>query len=575
MLAAVLFFASKSLAAGIEYKADVEGAGRSVTKQIEESSQTFRLKKRPPATEGQLRRRVEKDLPRIGAVLESNGYYDAEVVPELDTAKEPVRIRFRITPGEQYRLRNLHLSFGDNADPALKEIALRLSSGNPVIASEVVEEQQRILAELRQFGYPFPVLLRREVEVNCAHQRVDLRMTFDPGIAAVYGSLEVEGLKTLKQKYIQRQLIWKKGERYDARQLSEFENRLLGTGLFGTARVEPLPPAEETNAIPIKITVSERDLRTIRLGAGYSDVGPNGKIFWEHRNLFGGGEHLESQLTYSPIEFGGKVSITRPGFLRSNQSLILDADVVRETPDAYDTDKVQTGLAVQRDVTRHLMLGTGIRYKYSHVEQLNVVDEYSHVIFPLYGTLDYRDDKLNPVSGAHLLGRVRYYEDLNGSASFFKTEAEARLYALLWKRPGLSLAGRVMAGSLDGTSVGNIPADERFYAGGGGSIRGYEYQMVGPVQNGIPVGGSQVFEFSAEVRLNPGKKLGYAVFIDGGTAYNDLENDADRSLRYGAGIGLRFFTGIGPLRADVAYPLNPSDQMVERVQFYISLGQAF
>jgi translocation and assembly module TamA len=133
----------------------------------------------------------------------------------------------------------------------------------------------------------------------------------------------------------------------------------------------------------------------------------------------------------------------------------------------------------------------------------------------------------------------------------------------------------VTLGSIDGTAVENIPADERFYAGGGGSIRGYEYQAVGPQLNGTPVGGSQLLEFSTELRLQPGQKLGYAAFVDGGTVYNDIAHDADRTIRFGAGLGLRWFTGIGPLRADLAYPLNPDENQVERVQFYISLGQAF
>ena len=117
-----------------------------------------------------------------------------------------------------------------------------------------------------------------------------------------------------------------------------------------------------------------------------------------------------------------------------------------------------------------------------------------------------------------------------------------------------------------------VPADERFYSGGGGSVRGYEYQQIGPQQDGVPLGGDKMVEFSMELRMQPGRRLGYAAFVDGGTVYND---GLDRSLRYGAGVGLRWFTGVGPLRVDVAFPLNPSDDQVERLQFYISLGQAF
>ena len=144
-----------------------------------------------------------------------------------------------------------------------------------------------------------------------------------------------------------------------------------------------------------------------------------------------------------------------------------------------------------------------------------------------------------------------------------------------WERYRLSSALRLTLGGITGTSIENVPADERFYAGGGGSIRGYEYQAVGPSAAGTPLGGDRLLEFSAELRLQPGRRLGYAAFVDGGTVYNDRVPGADKSLRYGAGIGLRWFTGIGPLRFDAAYPLNPDETQVERTQFYISLGQAF
>lgn len=574
-----LVFACASVVAdsdGVEYKPAIKGVKNSaVEKTIKESVLTFKLEKRPPATIGQLRRRVDKDLPRIERILESRGYYDATVAAEINTEKQPHRVTFHIEQGEQYRLGNVQLRFKDNTDPVLEKITSRLRRNGRAVAATVFAEQQRILQRLRESGYPFPALSRREVSVDPARQRVDLLLEFDPGILAIYGEFEVTGLETLKPKYIKRQLPWDLGDTYDAKQVSDFENKLLSTGLFGTARIETQPPQAGTNAIPIKITVTERDLRTIRMGVGYSDIGPDAKVIWEHRNLFGGGERLRTELAYSPIEYKANAMLERPAFLDANQALILDVDVTRELPDAYDADKLTTSAIVQRDFNRYVMAGTGLRYKYSRVEQLNSIEQYSHVILPLFLQLDNRNDKLNPVKGGQFFARTSFYEDLKGSDSFFKTEIEGRLYQMFWKRPRLSGALRVTLGSIDGADVQNIPADERFYAGGGGSIRGYEYQAVGPQLADTPLGGSQLLEFSTELRMQPGNKLGYAAFIDGGTVYNDLQKDADRTIHYGAGVGLRWFTGIGPLRADVAYPLNPSDEQVKRVQFYISLGQAF
>jgi len=334
----------------------------------------------------------------------------------------------------------------------------------------------------------------------------------------------------------------------------------------------PQLAADGTNSIPVKITVTERDKRTIRFGVNYSDIGPGAKVLWEHRNFFGSGEHLETSFTWSEIELGGKISLTRPGFLRANQSLVLDLDASHETPDAYDSKKARATTMVLRDFTQEIQLGMGVGYQYSHVVQLNSDERYGLVFFPLQAVFDYRDDTLNPVRGGHVFGRTAYYKDTLASDSFLKSVGEGRHYFTLWKKYRLSSALRLTLGSIDGASIENVPADERFYAGGGGSIRGYEYQAVGPSLGDTPLGGDKLLEFSAELRLQPGRKLGYAVFVDGGSASADR---FDRDLRYGAGLGLRWFTGIGPLRLDVAYPLNPDETQRERVQFYISLGQAF
>jgi len=577
MVACAAFFlgaVARAAAPEVEYKARIRGAdGNAVEEAIKESALTFKLETRPPATMGQLRRRIDRDLPRIETILESRGYYDAAVSADIDTERDPSRVTFQIKPGEQYRFRHIKLRFSGPEDPALGKIKPMLRENSRVVASRVFEEEQRILALMQRKGYPFPSLGKRTVTLDREKHRVDLLLEFDPGVASVYGGFEVEGLESVNRKYIRRQLPWKPGDPYDAKQLDDFENKLLGTGLFGTARVVPQPAAGGTNSIPVKITVTERDKRTIRFGVNYSDIGPGAKVLWEHRNFFGSGEHLETSFTWSEIELGGKISLTRPGFLRANQSLVLDLDASHETPDAYDSKKARATTLVLRDFTQEIQLGMGVGYQYSRVEQLISDERYGLVFFPLQAVFDYRNDTLNPVRGGHVFGRTAYYKDTLASDSFLKSIGEGRHYLTLWKRYRLSSALRLTLGSIDGASVETVPADERFYAGGGGSIRGYEYQAVGPTApDGTPLGGDKLLEFSAELRLQPGRKLGYALFVDGGSV---RAGQFDRDLRYGAGLGLRWFTGIGPLRMDVAYPLNPDSTQRERVQFYISLGQAF
>ena len=562
---------------GVEYSVKIRGAKDSAVKRaVSRSARTITMRKRAPSTLGQLRRRIEKDLPAIESILESRGYYDGRVTSEIDTNCSPVRVYLRIEQGERYRFRKVEILFPGSTDEQLAKIKPALRTRKKVVAADVFEEQQRIIEQMNRKGYPFAVLTRRTVEVDRENKQVDLTLEFDAGPLSFFGPVQVEGLDALPSKYIHRQVPWRQGRRYDSTLVRDFETRLLGTGQFGSARVEPHRAENGTKAIPIVITLNERAPRTIRAGVNYSDIGPGGRLYWEHRNLFGGGERFETSVSGSPIELLWDASLTRSGFLDGNQSLVLDMEASRETPDAYDAQKAKTTATVLRDFTPNIQVGLGVGYYYSKVRQFSEEDRFNYIYFPLQLSLDYRDDRLNPMQGYQAFGHTIWNEGLQGSASFLKTYLEGRDYHLLWERARLSSAFRLSLGSIDGADINMVPADERYYAGGGGSIRGYEYQSVGPKLNGTPSGGNKLLEFSAELRMQPGNRLGYVVFLDGGTVYNDfVKDEINRSLRYGVGIGLRWFTTIGPLRADLAYPLNPDSTQEKQLQFYISLGQAF
>ncbi len=560
---------------GLAYKVDIDGAGWRLGKTIHESTETCRFVDRPPSTIGQLRNRMDKDRETIEAILEANGLYDGSVGMYLDAERDPVRVTIDVRRGRQYRFGTVRLHFEGEPDKALSRIRPRVRHRQQVEAANVFDEEKRILEEIKRRGYPFPKLARREIEVDRETKTVDLDWWFDPGTPALFGDVQVEGLEDLDDKYVYRQLPWGTGDKYDAKEVEDFERKLLESGLFSSVRINLLEPSGETNVIPVRIRLVERDKRTIRLGVNYSDVGPGVKGYWEHRSLFGGGERLETGVSWNPVKSSGTGRFTRSGFLDARQYLVLETEATEDKPDAYSARKVTTSAMVLRDFTTAIQGGVGTGYKYSRVEQLNDDQHFSHIFFPIQGVFDSRNDRLNPVRGMQLYGRSTYFNDTLGAQSFFKTQVEDRHYMMLWERYRLSSALRMMLGSIDGAAIDAVPADERFYAGGGGSVRGYEYQQIGPQINSVPAGGDKAVEFSLELRMQPGRHLGYAAFVDGGAVYNEKLDDFDRSLRYGAGFGIRWFTTIGPLRADIAYPLNPSAEQVERLQFYISLGQAF
>ncbi|MGD9506382.1 MAG: autotransporter assembly complex family protein, partial [Syntrophobacteraceae bacterium] len=195
--------------------------------------------------------------------------------------------------------------------------------------------------------------------------------------------------------------------------------------------------------------------------------------------------------------------------------------------------------------------------------------------FPVYFNLDSSDDLLNPVRGSRLVARVTPYTDTITSAKFLKSYASYSHYLRFGNKWLPVIANRAALGSIVGEARDGVPADVRFYAGGGGSIRGYPYQKVGPMNDDDPVGGASLIELSTELRFKATESIGFVVFMDGGSAFESSYPDFGETLRWGAGAGVRYYTPIGPLRLDVAFPLNPADGMNDSMQLYLSIGQAF
>ncbi|MBN2704097.1 MAG: BamA/TamA family outer membrane protein, partial [Pontiellaceae bacterium] len=475
---------------GIAYSVEFRGDRSSgIRKIIKQQASVCRLEDQPPITLGQLRYRIEQDEPLIESVLESEGYYDATFDLTIDTDTEPTQVIIDLELGPAYVYRIVEVIFPGSADKELAEIKPRLRKKQRVQAAAVFEEQERILDEVRRRGYPFPSLIKRTVNVNRAEKVVDVRLEFDPGVKAYFGSVEVDGLETLGDSFVRRQLPWEPGDSYDRVLVERLERRLLESGLFSRVNAEPSEAGAGSNSIPIAVELRERDKRTIQLGAGFSDIGPEVKAFWEHRSLFGSGERFETSVLWNPITVGGGAKLTRSGFLDANQYLVLEAEALREYPDAYDSRKLSASAMVQREFNSELWGGIGVGYRYLLDEQQGLTERYGQLFFPLEMKYDSRDDLLNPVSGIQLFGRTEFYEDTLGAESYLKSRVEARHYAMFIERFRLSSALRLCVGSIDGTSLGGIPAGDRFYAGGGGSVRGYEYQSIGSMLNGRAAGG--------------------------------------------------------------------------------------
>ena len=566
----------------ISYEVRIRGVqDNALQKNMEAISDAVGLKDRPPASLSLLRSRAERDREEFLKFLRSVGYYGAGVETELNTETEPVQVIFHVTTGPVYRLKAFDLKWNREAEPLGPETPgadrLGLPLGEPFKAESYLEAEKRALEFLERKGFPFPKVSDRKVIVDHEDQSVAVHLLIDTGPEAVFGRLEIEGLESANEQLVRRKIHWKEGDRFDSELLSLAQKELLGLGLFSSVRVYQGERIEDDGTIPVIVSVKERKHRSVSAGVSYrTDEKLGVKFSWENRNLLGEGERLGLTTTFSDLTYAAEGMFRKPSFYREDQALTLTSRLAKDNPDAYTSvNLTNTGLVV-RDVTKTLKIGGGLGFKQSRVEQLGLEDHFTLLFLPAQLSWDRSDDLLDPKRGGRLGVQVAPYKDLiEEDLSFVKGKLNYGHYLRILGSPSMVLAGRVSMGVVSGQERMEIPADERWYAGGGGSVRGYPYQTLGPLSGLTPTGGKSLFEVSLENRVKITERFGLAFFVDGGNAFAGLTPSSDEKLFWGAGTGLRYFTPIGPFRVDVAFPLDRREGIDDSFQIYVSLGQSF
>lgn len=574
------------LEGGQRYEVVIEGfedAGELMSIARQSSVLMARIDDLPPSPAA-LRRRAVEDETLFADIAASLGYYDAVFAHRVDQPAEPggpLRVLLFGQAGPEYVIDDIVVRTTPGGDGAagleLPRVRLGLKVGDPARAALVVEAEANVVRLVQERSYPLATLAERVATIDRDTKTMTVLLRVDPGARARFGPVTVEGNEGIDRDYILRRLPWAYGEPADVRLLERGRKSLISTGLFNRVAVAFADKVGADGLLPVTVTVTERPRRSIGAGVSAStSEGLGTSANWTHRNLFGGAEKLAFRASYGEVESGVHGALTIPDVFANDQNFTVESGYAEHRTDGFDSISYTVGGRFDRRLSDVLSVDYGLSFERSRITDDGEERQYTLVGVPVGTTIDTSDDLLNPTKG----GRTRltftpYLESLGSTLSFYSTYVRHAQYVSLDREGALVFAARAGFGSIFGASTGNLPADKRFYSGGSGSVRGYAFQSVGPLDAGDePTGGSSLLEFAMELRWRVFGDFGIVPFIDGGQVYDQETPSFDEDLQWAAGLGFRYFTPIGPIRADLAFPLNPRDSD-DVFQVYFSLGQAF
>lgn len=562
---------------------------------MEKVSQLVSLKETPPDGALGLELRAQKDVETAIKFLASQGYYDGRVTMEMtgqDTEK--ARVVITLHTGRRYVVGDISILY-EPEPRILPEVAKykrilfgnwipRVRKGRPVVAERILEGVRNIPTRMHNHGYPDARVVEEFYYLDRAKRTLNILVEVNPGAPAYMAMPDFTGKSDVNHAYLKRIVHWDPGTPWDARRLDRYLSHLRRTGLFHTVNLKEgtALDAYPDGYKPVEIEVEDARHRSVGGMVRYdTDTGFGAELHWEHRNVFGNGEKFSATAPYTSTDRGVEFEFLKPAFLARGQILRANAEAMDETTDAYDRRGVMGRAGIMKFWNRQWMTVGGL---FADTGQLknNERDLSPYTIYGLDLRVrrDTRNNRQNPTSGLDAELKLspmagRYSGDFTAVGGELAVSGFWAPFKWRSGRPKdkLVFAGRVGLGAITGSELDNIPSTYRFYMGGMDTVRGYGYQQIGPMDaDGDPVGGRSYQMVNLESRFKITDSLGLVAFLDGGQLYTSEFPEFDTDMDWGAGMGVRYFTPVGPVRLDVAFPLKEVDPPV---QFYISIGQSF
>jgi translocation and assembly module TamA len=601
----------------------VTGDDGAIKTAARDASSLYRLRKDAPADGEALARRAQSDFAPIIDALWGAGYYNAAVTISIGGAtlaiasndiaafaraaeayrnRAPAPIVIKVDPGPLFKLRAIRVVNAVGVEVSEAELPRRiigLKAGDPAVASQIRAAETRIIDYFRKQGHPLAKVQSVAPVVDHAEEVMDVTLSVDPGVVAPFGEATIHGPQTFDPAIVRSFLYIRPGDSYTPAAIADARNSIRQIPAVGGARITEGTALDAYGRLPYQVDVEDRLPYAVGASASYSTTnGPEGQVYWEDRNVFGGAERLRLQAdvfyappwfiasqslgNFSSDDIGGRISASflKPALWGTTNDLLVDALAERVSTSGagfigYQVEDEDGTAALRHRFNQNFWFQAGVEVQTgAATDALGKVD-YTLVGVPLSANFDTTDSKLDPTRGVRLnVSAAGFGTFLGSSLDLVQARARASAYYSLDPDSRYVLAGRIAVGALGGPELDEIPANWRFYAGGGGSVRGYAYDQLAPPFLGAVVGGRSLFEASAELRVKVTDTIGVVPFFDAGNAFASSFPNFSEPLFAAAGLGLRYYSAVGPIRLDVAFPFERRAGNGP-VAVYVSVGQAF
>ncbi len=567
-----------------------------------------RLQNVPLHTLAGLFQRLKNATQEAKDLLHAHGYYDGEVQavlkgpdgkelprdalisqikPESAGQNPQITVQLTFVPGPLYHVGRTTVIPTDPEQIKGRPTAAKLPStladaglpsGAPAESSAVLAAVDAVKAIYRNNGYPQAEITSTRYVLDHDQKVLEAEVTVTAGEFAFMGDIAIQGENgEIKESYLKYLRTWEPGEPWNQDKVEAYREALRRTGLFQTIDLDPADKADAQGRKAVRTALKPAPQRTIGGSLNYdTSFGVGVQAFWENRNYTKRGDLLraEASVWQDLQEVIAKYRL--PFVLGKDVDFIAQAGALNQNTDAYELQAARAAAGIEYRLSNRWSFtaqGTaeGGRTKPPDEPRRS----YMMLGLPLGAAYSSANSLLDATRGSRMLFSLAPYNGFyDGNFTAVRSRLDLQHFQPLAGEDTLILALRASLGSLWGVDSQDVPPSIRFYSGGGGSVRGYKYQSLGPRDSDDdPLGGKALFEVSVEPRWKISEEWGLVAFLDGGMVYDDFK-DYGRDMRWGAGVGIRYYTVIGPVRFDVATPLNPRDDD-DALQFYISIGQSF